>query len=69
MAFRLPTQDPWFYTTYEGARLRELIESANMTMIEKLAWIEEITELAERMRRSSAAFPEAPVPRATASES
>lgn len=48
--YRLPSDDPWFYATWEGARLRSLIEAASWTMIEKLAWLEEITELADRMR-------------------
>jgi hypothetical protein len=47
--FRLPTDDPWFATTWEGARLTRLIEAANWTMAQKLAWLEETAELAARL--------------------
>ena len=48
--FRLPTDDPWFATTWEGSRLARLIEAANWPMAQKLAWLEEAAELATHLR-------------------
>jgi hypothetical protein len=58
--FRLPTDDPWFATTWEGARLTRLIEAANWTMAQKLAWLEETAELAVRLRTAQASLPTEP---------
>ncbi len=47
---RLPTDDPWFWATWEGASLASLLAGARLSLPEKLAWLEEVTEMGERMR-------------------
>ncbi len=58
--FRLPTDDPWFATTWEGSRLTSLIEAANWTMAQKLAWLEETAELAARLHGDHPSAPTEP---------
>jgi hypothetical protein len=50
--YRLPADDPWFASTWEGARLASLIDAANWPMAKKLAWIEEITACADQMEKA-----------------
>jgi hypothetical protein len=38
------TEDPWSQATWEGAELATLMQGARMTMAEKLAWLERMTE-------------------------
>jgi hypothetical protein len=58
--FRLPTDDPWFATTWEGARLTHLIEAANWSMARKLAWLEDASELAARLHAQQPSPPTEP---------
>ncbi len=37
-------EDPWSQATWEGAELATLMQGARMTMAERLAWIESMTE-------------------------
>jgi hypothetical protein len=40
-------EDPWSLATWEGAELDTLMRGARMTMAERLAWIESMTEPAD----------------------
>jgi hypothetical protein len=45
-------EDPWESMTWEGAAKANLIAGANLTLPEKLAWLEEINDLARNLARS-----------------
>jgi len=40
-------EDPWSLVTWEGAELDTLMRGARMTVAERLAWIESMTEPAD----------------------
>ena len=41
--------DPWQYTTWEGAERAHLLAGAQLSLRQKLAWLEEAAELANRL--------------------
>jgi hypothetical protein len=49
--------DPWDEATWEGARMATLLKGARMSLPERLAWIEEITEVASHLRGSATRHP------------
>lgn len=64
MAKPLRFEDPWESMTWEGAAKANLIAGANLTLPEKLAWLEEINNLARNLAegRRRAGEPEATPP-------
>jgi hypothetical protein len=45
----LHLDDPWESMTWEGAAKAQLIAGANLSLPEKLAWLDEINELASTL--------------------
>ena len=43
--------DPWQYATWEGAERARLLAGAQLGLREKLQWLEEASELVERLGR------------------
>ena len=52
--------DPWQYATWEGAKRAQLLAGAQLTLREKLEWLEQAAELAERLARKDTPTPTRP---------
>ena len=52
--------DPWQYATWEGAERAQLLAGAQLTLREKLVWLEQAADLVERLGRKDAPTPTRP---------
>jgi len=46
-------KDPWFYSTAEGAELALLESAEEMSFRDKLQWLEDCSQFAERLHQAA----------------